>query len=54
LLPMTFIVQRPAAGLATLGMTLWIFVFAALSESLERYLFFTASVPMRMPGGIET
>lgn len=54
LLPMTFIVQQPAAGLATLGVTLWIFVFAALGESLERYLFFTASVPMRMPGGIET
>jgi formate dehydrogenase iron-sulfur subunit len=53
LLPLTFIVQRPAAGFSTLGVTLWIFVFAVGGELLERFLFFTASVPMRMPGGIE-
>jgi hypothetical protein len=53
LLPIAFIMQRPAAGIATLGVTLWILVFVVISELLERFLFFAAAVPMRMPGGIE-
>jgi hypothetical protein len=29
-------------------------VFSALGELLERYLFFVAAVPAKMPGGIGT
>jgi len=29
-----------------------IFVFSLLGELLERYLFFTAVIPLKMPGGI--
>jgi Fe-S-cluster-containing dehydrogenase component/DMSO reductase anchor subunit len=51
LLPMAFLVQRPAPGIATLGVTIWMMLFVILGELLERYLFFTAVVPERMPGG---
>jgi Fe-S-cluster-containing dehydrogenase component/DMSO reductase anchor subunit len=54
LLPIAFVVQRPAPGIATLGVTVWILLFLMGAELLERYLFFTAAVPDRMPGGIET
>lgn len=53
LLPVAFVAQRPAPGMATLGVTVWIMVFVAVSELLERHLFFTAAVPARMPGGID-
>jgi DMSO reductase anchor subunit len=53
LLPLAFVAQRPKPGIATLGVTLWILLFLAAAELLERYLFFTAAVPDRMPGGIE-
>src|SRR5262249_1125326 len=53
LLPLVFIMQRPAPGFATLGVTVWVLVFLALGELMERYLFFTAAAPARMPGGIE-
>jgi len=53
-LPLAFLLQRPAPGLATLGVTVWILVFVLGGELLERYLFFTSSVPMRMPGGIDS
>lgn len=52
LLPIAFMIQRPAPGLATLGVTVWIMLFVAAGELLERCLFFTAAVPARMPGGI--
>ncbi len=51
-LPLVFLVQKPAAGYATLGITLWILAFALAGELLERYLFFVAVAPSRMPGGI--
>jgi hypothetical protein len=51
-LPLAFLVRQPAPGFATLGVTLWIMVFALLGELLERHLFFVAIVPARMPGGI--
>jgi hypothetical protein len=52
-LPLAFILQHPAPGIATLGVTLWILVFIVGGELLERFLFFTASVSARMPGGID-
>jgi Fe-S-cluster-containing dehydrogenase component/DMSO reductase anchor subunit len=52
LLPMAFVLQRPAPGISTLGITLWILVFVAGGELLERYLFFTSAISARMPGGI--
>jgi DMSO reductase anchor subunit len=52
LLPIAFIVQRPFPGISTLGITVWILVFVLGGELAERYLFFTASIPARMPGGI--
>ena len=54
LLPIAFLAQRPAPGIATLGTTLWVFGFVLGGELLERYLFFTAAVPERMPGGIQS
>jgi Fe-S-cluster-containing dehydrogenase component/DMSO reductase anchor subunit len=54
LLPIAFVAQRPAPGIATLGVTVWILLFLLGAELLERYLFFTAAVPDRMPGGIQT
>jgi Fe-S-cluster-containing dehydrogenase component/DMSO reductase anchor subunit len=53
LLPIGFLVQRPAPGFATLGVTAGIMVFTLLGELLERHLFFTAIVPNRMPGGFD-
>jgi Fe-S-cluster-containing dehydrogenase component/DMSO reductase anchor subunit len=52
LLPVALVVQRPEAGLATLGVTVWIFVFVAAAELLERYLFSRSAAAARMPGGI--
>jgi Fe-S-cluster-containing dehydrogenase component/DMSO reductase anchor subunit len=52
LLPLAFVVQRPAPGVASLGVTVGISGFLLLGELLERYLFFTAVAPARMPGGI--
>ena len=52
-LPVAFVLQRPAPGMSTLGVTLWILVFVVGGEWLERFLFFTAAVPERMPGGID-
>jgi len=52
-LALAFIMQRPAPGISTLGVTLWIFVFIMGGELLERFLFFVAAVPQRMPGGID-
>jgi Fe-S-cluster-containing dehydrogenase component/DMSO reductase anchor subunit len=54
LLPVAFLVRNPAPGAATLGITVWMLVFSALGELLERYLFFVAAVPAKMPGGIGT
>jgi Fe-S-cluster-containing dehydrogenase component/DMSO reductase anchor subunit len=54
LLPVAFLVQRPAPGLATLGVTIGIIAFTLLGELLERHLFFAAVVPDRMPGGFDT
>jgi len=51
LLPLAFLAQRPAPGPATLGVTAGIMLFTGLGELLERYLFFVAVVPTRMPGG---
>ena len=51
-LPLVFLVQKPAAGYATLGITIWIVAFALAGELLERYLFFVAVAPAKMPGGI--
>jgi Fe-S-cluster-containing dehydrogenase component/DMSO reductase anchor subunit len=51
-LPAGLLVQRPAAGIATLAVTLWVMLFLAAGEWLERHLFFAASLPPRMPGGI--
>jgi hypothetical protein len=51
LLPLAFLAQRPAPGPATLGVTGGIMLFTGLGELLERYLFFVAVVPTRMPGG---
>jgi Fe-S-cluster-containing dehydrogenase component/DMSO reductase anchor subunit len=53
LLPIGFLVQRPAPGFATLGVTAGVMVFTLLGELLERHLFFTAVVPDRMPGGFD-
>jgi Fe-S-cluster-containing dehydrogenase component/DMSO reductase anchor subunit len=52
-LPVAFMAQKPAPGIATLGVTVWIFIFVAGGEFLERFLFFVAAVPERMPGGID-
>jgi formate dehydrogenase iron-sulfur subunit len=54
LLPLGFLCQRPAPGLATLGVTAGIMLFTLLGELLERHLFFIAVVPARMPGGFDT
>lgn len=51
-LPLVFLVRAPSPGFATLGVTAWIILFTALGEFLERFLFFVAIVPPRMPGGI--
>jgi Fe-S-cluster-containing dehydrogenase component/DMSO reductase anchor subunit len=53
LLPIGFLIQRPAPGIATLGVTTGVMAFTLLGELLERHLFFTAVVPPRMPGGFE-
>lgn len=53
ILPLVFLIQKPAPGYATLGVTLWILFFAALGEFLERRIFFAAAVAPRMPGGVE-
>jgi Fe-S-cluster-containing dehydrogenase component/DMSO reductase anchor subunit len=53
ILPLAFIIQRPAPGISTLGMTLWVLTFTLGGELLERFLFFAAAVPERMPGGID-
>jgi formate dehydrogenase iron-sulfur subunit len=54
ILPLVFLTQKPAPGFATLGFTLWILIFAALGEFLERRIFFAAAVAPRMPGGVES
>ncbi|MEA3187930.1 MAG: formate dehydrogenase iron-sulfur subunit [Chthoniobacter sp.] len=51
-LPFYLLFSRPAPGAATVGVTAWILVFALLGELTERYLFFTAVVPPKMPGGM--
>jgi Fe-S-cluster-containing dehydrogenase component/DMSO reductase anchor subunit len=51
-LPLVFLVQSPAPGYATLGVTLWILLFVLLGELVERYLFFVAVASPTMPGGI--
>jgi hypothetical protein len=51
-LPLAFMVRSPSPGFATLGVTLWIILFAVLGECLERILFFIAVVSPRMPGGV--
>ena len=53
LLPLAFLVRQPAPGLATLGVTVGVMAFTLLGEVLERYLFFSAVVPERMPGGVD-
>jgi DMSO reductase anchor subunit len=53
LLPVAFVVQQPAPGIATLGVTVCILVFVAGGELLERFMFFAAAVPARMPGSIQ-
>jgi formate dehydrogenase iron-sulfur subunit len=53
LLPIGFLIQRPAPGIATLGVTTGIMAFTLLGELLERHLFFTAVVSTRMPGGFD-
>jgi Fe-S-cluster-containing dehydrogenase component/DMSO reductase anchor subunit len=52
ILPLAFLSQHPSPGIATLGVTVWMLVFVAFGELLERHLFFTAVAPERMPGGI--
>lgn len=49
-LPLVFVVQKPAPGWATLGLTLWLLFFALAGEILERRLFFCAVVAPKMPG----
>jgi DMSO reductase anchor subunit len=39
-------------GLANVGTALGMLVFLLSGELLERYLFFTAAIPPKMPGGI--
>jgi DMSO reductase anchor subunit len=39
-------------GTAMIGMVLATFVLCLAGEILERYLFFTAVSPVRMPGGV--
>ncbi len=51
-LPLYFLISHPAPGLATLAVTCWILFFALLGELLERYLFFTAVIAPKMPGGM--
>ena len=52
-LPLVLLLQKPAPGVATLGITLWALVFSVAGELLERYLFFTAVIHPKMPGGME-
>jgi Fe-S-cluster-containing dehydrogenase component/DMSO reductase anchor subunit len=52
LLPLAFLVQQPAPGFATLGVTVWILLFTISGELIERYLFFVAVVASKMPGGL--
>jgi formate dehydrogenase iron-sulfur subunit len=47
-LPLVFLLN-PGAGLAVAAL-----VFCIVGELLERYLFFTAVAPLRMPGGVGT
>jgi formate dehydrogenase iron-sulfur subunit len=51
-LPVAFLIEKPAPGWATLGLTIWLLVFVVLAEMLERRLFFSAVVAPRMPGSI--
>jgi Fe-S-cluster-containing dehydrogenase component/DMSO reductase anchor subunit len=53
ILPLAFLIQRPAPAFPTLGVTVGIMAFTLLGELLERHLFFVAVVPARMPGGID-
>jgi hypothetical protein len=45
-------VEQPAPGIATLGWTFGILLFATLGELTERHLFFAAAVAPKMPGGV--
>jgi DMSO reductase anchor subunit len=51
-LPIVFLIQKPAPGWATLGLTIWLLVFVLFGEMLERRLFFSAVVAPGMPGSI--
>lgn len=51
-LPIVFLIQKPAPGWATLGLTIWLLIFVLFGEMLERRLFFSAVVAPRMPGSI--
>jgi len=53
ILPLAFIMQKPAPGISTLGVTLWILAFIVGGELLERFLFFAAAAPERMPGSTD-
>ena len=53
ILPLAFLVQKPAPAFPTLGVTAGIMAFTLLGEWLERHLFFIAVVPDRMPGGFD-
>jgi formate dehydrogenase iron-sulfur subunit len=51
-LPLAFLAQQPAPGIATLGWTFGILLFVMLGELTERHLFFAAAVAPKMPGGV--
>ncbi len=51
-LPFYLLFSQPAPGAATVGVTAWVLIFALIGELSERYLFFTAVVPPKMPGGV--
>jgi DMSO reductase anchor subunit len=40
------------SGLSNIGIVILIFALLLVGELLERYLFFTAVIPPKMPGGI--
>lgn len=51
-LPLVFLFRGPAPGVESLALTVCAVAFTVVGELLERYLFFAAAVPARMPGGI--
>lgn len=51
-LPLLLVLDRAPGEAPVPGLALMAFVFCLAGELLERYLFFTAVAPVKMPGGV--